>query len=90
MIVTNIKYAVDFVKQLNSLPQQIVDAAANKEKIFRANPLHPSLRLHRLHGDLKNFWSISVSSSYRIVFMREANGDILFFSIGRHDVYKYL
>lgn len=90
MIVTNIEYSTNFSKQLKALPKQMVILAINKEKIFRVNPLHSSLRLHQLHGELSNFWSISISSGYRIVFKRQPNGDILFFSIGRHDIYKYL
>jgi plasmid maintenance system killer protein len=90
MIVTNIEYSTNFVKQLKALPGQLISMAINKEKIFRANPLHPSLRLHQLNGKLKNLWSLSVNNSYRIIFKRQTTGDIIFISIGRHDVYKNL
>ena len=36
--------------------------------------LFPGWRLHRLRGDLKGYWSISVSSNWRVVF-RFARGD---------------
>ena len=90
MIVVNIFYSTDFAKQLKGLPRNIIETAVNKERIFKANPLHPSLRLHQLHGELKGLWSLSISSNYRIIFNRQDNGDILFVSIGRHDIYKYL
>ena len=90
MIVTNIEYSLNFVKQLKNLPKQMAETAINKEKIFRSNPLHPSLRLHQLHGKLSDFWSLSVTGNYRIIFKRQDNGDILFLSIGRHDIYKNL
>jgi len=61
-----------------------------KEKIFRLNPLHHSLRLHQLHGDLNFLWSISLNKNYRTIFKRQKNGDILFISIGKHDIYKNL
>ncbi|HRH22067.1 MAG TPA: type II toxin-antitoxin system mRNA interferase toxin, RelE/StbE family [bacterium] len=90
MIITNIEYSTHFVKELKALPKTIINLAVSKERLFRANPLHPSLRLHQLQGKLLGLWSISISGSYRIIFSRQANGDILFISIGKHDIYKYL
>ncbi len=72
------------------MPAEIIRIAVVKEKIFRDNPLHPSLRLHALHGKLQGIHSLSVSGNYRIIFERQKNGDILFISIGKHDIYKYL
>jgi toxin HigB-1 len=31
----------------------------------------PGFRLHRLTGDLKGFWSVSVSGNWRIIFRFE-------------------
>lgn len=90
MIVKKIQYSNKFIKELKRLPKEIIDLAIKKEKIFKINPLHPSLRLHELHGKFKGIWSISLSGNYRIIFERMENGDILFISIGKHDVYKYL
>lgn len=90
MIVKNIYYAKKFIKELKSLPKQITSLAIKKEKIFRKNPLHSSLRLHELHGKFKGIWSISITGNYRILFERQPNGDILFISVGKHDIYKYL
>ncbi len=90
MIVDSIQYSSRFKKRLQKLPEDIVEIAIKKEKIFKVNPLHPSLRLHQLHGGLNNLWSISLSKNYRIIFKRQKNGDILFVSIGKHDIYKNL
>lgn len=90
MIVDTIVYSTGFVKELKKLPQDIVKIASKKEQLFRLNPLHPFLRLHALHGNLEGLWSISLNGGYRIIFERQANGDILFISIGRHDIYKSL
>lgn len=90
MIIKEIHYSKKFIKELKNLPQYIVDLAIKKETIFRDNPLHPSLRLHELHGKFKGIWSISLTQNYRIIFERMKNGDILFISIGKHDIYKYL
>lgn len=90
MIVKEIHYSKKFIKELKKLPNDIVNLAIKNEKIFRENPIHSSLRLHQLKGKFKGIWSISLSSNYRIIFERMKNGDILFISIGKHDIYKYL
>ena len=90
MIIKEVKYSRKFIKELKKLPGFVIKLAIKKEKIFRDNPLHPSLRLHELHGKFKGLWSITLTSNYRIIFERMKNGDILFISIGRHDIYKYL
>ena len=90
MIVKKIHYSTKFIKELKKLPKEIVKLAIKKEQIFKANPLHPSLRLHELHGKLSGVWSISISGGYRIIFERMENGDILFISAGKHDIYKSL
>jgi len=88
MIVKNIEYSRNFCKDLKKIPQDIKEKLIKTEKIFKENPLHPSLRLHRLHGKLKEFWSISINMDYRIIFRRIDDGTIVFFSIGKHDIYE--
>lgn len=90
MIVKNIYYGDNFIKRFNKLPLEIKKLADNKVEIFKDNPLHPSLRLHMLKGRFADVWSISLSKNYRLIFERKKNGDILFLSVGSHDIYKYL
>jgi mRNA-degrading endonuclease YafQ of YafQ-DinJ toxin-antitoxin module len=90
MIITKIKYALGYIKRIKKLPVGIKVVAIAKEKLFRSNPLHPSLRLHELHGKFRGLWSISLTVGYRIIFERQNNGEILFISIGKHDIYKHL
>ncbi|MSU75564.1 MAG: type II toxin-antitoxin system mRNA interferase toxin, RelE/StbE family [Candidatus Magasanikbacteria bacterium] len=90
MIITQVVYSSHFGKELKRLPAEVIELAIKKEIIFKANPLHPSLLLHALQGKLKGLWSITISGNYRIIFERQQNGDILFISIGKHDIYKNL
>lgn len=53
-------------------------------KLFKNNKKHPSLRLHKLQGNLKNVWSISVDMSIRLLFIDE-NDTAYFFDLGTHD-----
>ena len=55
-------------------------------QLLEMNPYHPSLRLHRLRGRLRDLHSVSVNLSYRvtIVFLVEEE-TIIPVSIGSHD-----
>jgi addiction module RelE/StbE family toxin len=89
MKIKNIIYSSDFLKDIDSLPKEITNLAFKKEKIFRESPFHPSLRSHPLKGKLEGLWSISINTKYRIIFQIE-EGDVVFISIGRHDIYRNL
>ena len=57
--------------------------------ILRTNPNHPSLRLHKLKGNLSEYHSISLNMSYRIVINFIIKDEkIIFIDIGGHEVYK--
>jgi addiction module RelE/StbE family toxin len=88
MRIKRIYISKDFKKQLITLPKHIQKKAVKSEILFRENPLHPSLRLHKLNGKMNMLWSISIDKSYRIIFEILDNGDILFMNIGRHSIYK--
>lgn len=79
-----------FKRQFDALPKNIQSLTIKKGDIFRLNPMHPSLRLHALKGELEGLWSISLTQNYRIIFERQKNGDIVFISVGTHDIYKNL
>jgi addiction module RelE/StbE family toxin len=88
MIKNNIIYSNGFKERFLRLPKNIAELAIKKEGIFIENPFHSSLRLHELKGNLRGLWSISVNMKYRIIFKYMSNGDILFISIGSHDIYR--
>lgn len=90
MRVENIHYTKTFQKEYKKLPTHIQTITKQKVQFFTTNPLHPSLRLHALKGTLGGIWSISITGSYRMLFERQKDGDIMFFTIGTHDIYKNL
>ena len=49
----------------------ILDAAAGLETLDTM----PGMRLHRLKGDLSDYWSLSVTGNWRIIFRIE-NGEM--------------
>lgn len=57
-------------------------------KTFKENIQHPSLRTHKLKGELSNTWSISIESNVRLIYTIK-NNETIFFKIGSHDeVYR--
>lgn len=88
MKVVKIHYDDDFEEQFLKLPKNIQKKAFKTEALFRQNAFHPSLRLHKLEGKLKEHWSISLDKKYRIMFKIMSDGVILFISIGLHSIYE--
>jgi mRNA-degrading endonuclease YafQ of YafQ-DinJ toxin-antitoxin module len=54
--------AARFIKRHPELRQQYLKTL----ELLRANPFHPSLRLHPLKGRMSGLYSVSINLSYRI------------------------
>ena len=65
----------------------MIEQAESKEKVFRENPFHASLRTHKLSGKEKGVWAFWISYSYRIKFIFLAYEEVLFLEIGTHRIY---
>lgn len=75
-------------QQLKKKDPRLLKQIEKQLQIFSGNPKHVSLRLHKLSGNLNSTWSISVSKSYRLVFVMEGD-EAYFFNFGTHDqVYR--
>lgn len=75
--------AARFLKRHPELKQQYLKTL----QLLEANPFHPSLRLHALHGNLEGLHSVSINLSYRItleLMIREQ--EIVPVNVGSHDV----
>ena len=71
-------------KKLISKNPDIVFIVFNKLLVLSENINHPSLKLHKLKGELKDFYAISIESNLRLIL--ELNDDgILLINIGTHD-----
>jgi addiction module RelE/StbE family toxin len=56
-----------------------------KITLFVEEPFHPSLRTHRLSGNLDGYWSLSITHEYRLVFKFVLDNQVLLIDIGSHD-----
>lgn len=77
------------LKRMKQTNPQLLSKIHKQLKIFSENPGHPSLRTHKLAGNLENSWSISVNRGYRLIYTITAEGEVYFYSLGTHDeVYR--
>ncbi len=53
-------------------------------RLLDDNEQHPSLRVHKLRGDMAELWSASASDELRIVFRRLPNGRKEVLECSRH------
>lgn len=82
----------EYFKRLKKFIKKHSDIVGRYTKtieLLEVNPYHPSLRLHKLEGKLRVYYSISINMKYRIVidFIMQDN-KIILIDIGAHeDVY---
>lgn len=76
------KKAIKFLKKHKDLKEKYIKTLT----ILQNDPYHPSLRLHKLQGKQREYFSISINMSYRVVidFVIE-NEEIIPIDIGSHD-----
>lgn len=56
--------------------------------LFCENSFHPSLRTHKLSGELSELWAFSISYDCRVVFSFVESNKVMLIDIGSHeDVY---
>jgi addiction module RelE/StbE family toxin len=85
------KLATDFKKNLEKIKKKDPRLLLKIQKqlaLFKDNHNHPSLRNHKLKGNLSRTWSISITKGIRMLYYI-SEGYAVFFSIGTHEqVYR--
>lgn len=73
--------------QLQRKDRRLFEKVKIQLTFFEENPRHPSLRLHKLKGELQDTWSLPVTMDFRLLFVEDS--EYYFFDMGTHDqVYK--
>lgn len=83
-----VSYKASFVRQMNKLEKNLVEEVLEKIDIFKNSLDLAILKIHKLHGQLKDKWSFSVNYKIRIIFQYESKKEIVLLAIGDHDIYK--
>ena len=82
--VSKIYYTSRFERLYRRLSPTVRRLAKQKEVLFREDAFHPSLRTHRLSGELAGRWAFSVTYDVRVVFRFLEGDEALFLAIGPH------
>lgn len=90
MVIANVYTHPTFNRHYAKLPKKLKTLAKEKERIFRTEPYHPSLRTHQLNGKDLGAWAFWINQKYRIkfVFLDESRTSVLFLDVGTHDIYE--
>jgi len=72
-------------KKMTAANPDLKPKIAQALKTFADNPLHPSLKTHKLSGKLKGLWAFVVAYDCRVVFQFLDDQDVLLIDIGKHD-----
>jgi len=87
---TEIKFSHTFARKLNTYSKKqpaVYKKILHKIEFFQNHIDHPSLRTHRLKGDMRKYWSFWVEGDLRIIYLYEDT--IVSIDIGTHaEVYK--
>lgn len=76
------KRVVKFIKS----HRDMADRYEKTIRILKENPFHPSLRLHKLKGNMREYYSISINIEYRIIMdFIIVDEVIILLDIGSHD-----
>jgi addiction module RelE/StbE family toxin len=86
-------YKISFSKKYEKIAKKFFKKHQNlKEKysktilLLQNNPHHPSLRLHKLQGNLSDYHSVSLDMEYRIIIdFIIVDDEIILIDIGSHD-----
>ncbi len=78
----------DTLKKLKHKQPLVFKKVRKQLKTFKENVKHPSLRTHKLRGNLSQTWSISIEGNIRLIYSIK-NNEAIFFKLGNHDeVYR--
>ena len=83
-----VSFKPSFIKQMNKLEYDLVEETLYKIDILKNSNNLTSLKIHKLHGRMKDKWSFSVNYKIRIVFKYESKKEIVLLAIGDHDLYN--
>ncbi len=83
-----IGYERHFVREWKRLSLGIKKEAREKIELLKDPRNHEALDVHKLHGNLKGFYSFSVNYRIRIIFEFRPDKTIGLLAIGDHDLYR--
>ena len=72
-------------KKLVKKDRALAETFWSKVDRFLADPFDPTLRTHKLTGQLRDLWSFSVTYEIRVIFYFADGENAVFTDLGGHD-----
>lgn len=83
------QYSSRFKKSFKKLDPQMQRKARRKLELFLKDPFSPRLDTHKLKGQLKGYWSLSITDNYRVLFEFLDNQESIgLIDVGTHEIYR--
>jgi mRNA-degrading endonuclease YafQ of YafQ-DinJ toxin-antitoxin module len=76
----------DQVSKLSKKDPDLADCLSKQFQFFANNPLHPSLKFHKLKGKRSEQYAIWIKADLRALAVKQ-QGAYIFFEIVTHDQY---
>lgn len=83
-----LEFAPKFLNQLKKLEPVLQRGVVRKVELFRNPKNHKLIKVHKLHGPLKDRYSFSINSRIRVVFQYQSQKFVSMLAIGDHDLYR--
>lgn len=83
-----INYKASFVRLFDELEIALQEEILEKISLFRNKRNHKNLKVHKLHGVLKNCYSFSVNYKIRVVFEYLSKEKVALLAVGDHEIYS--
>ncbi len=83
-----VSYKPSFIKEMHKLEKSLFNEVLEKIDFLKTSKDYSVLKVHKLNGKLKDFYSFSVNYKIRIIFKYESKKEIVLLNIGSHDIYK--
>ena len=78
--ISTVHITPDFEKAYLRLPKHIQNLATDA--------FDPSLRTHKLKGELSAYWAYSINREYRVLFRFLGPSEVLYYDVGTHEIYR--
>jgi addiction module RelE/StbE family toxin len=72
-------------KKRISVDEKLEKLFCRKMEVFSNDPYEPSLRTHKLSGELEGLWSFSITYDIRVIFAFLDKNKVLLIDIGSHE-----
>ena len=86
--ILKISYSPHFERSARSLQPNQLKLLSDRIEIFKLNCFDPRLKIHKLRGKHKNFWSFSISAKERVMFEFVGKGVANLVDFGDHSIYR--